>query len=270
MFLDRWANRDKLTPARRKAWLPQVSVVDGDREITIRVLSTRIDPRKLHIEVVGNVLTLSGSMVDSDHSDQQSYHSFKRNIVLPEGTNYRHVHAACEGRVLTLRVGKGAPSSEERAASAMHPSKVKDIMTRGVKYVTPGMSVREAAERLKAYDIGSIPVCRDEEVVGILTDRDIASRVTAEARDPVETRVGDIMTRNVVTCTEDDILADVEQQMSTEQIRRVPVVDRNRKLVGYLTLAKIARFDHDLRSGHVLRGISDPEHRRTVEFTKSY
>jgi len=95
-------------------------------------------------------------------------------------------------------------------------------------------------------------------VLGILTDRDIALRVTAQALAPADVRVGDVMTPNPVTCREEDPLVDAEQLMSDAQVRRLPVVDPQGTMVGYLALAKIARYEDDLRSGHVLRGVSEP------------
>jgi CBS domain-containing protein/HSP20 family molecular chaperone IbpA len=246
------------------SWLPQFYVSNRKREIIIRVVSLDIDPRKIHLELAGNLLTLSGARSGPGTGTENAYHAFQRSIVLPKEIDRQQITAQCSDGILTVRIGKARTTVAEKGLPS-EARRVKDIMTQGVKVVTPGTSVREAAERLRAFDIGSIPVCRDDKVVGILTDRDIATRVTAEARDPVNTRVEEVMTRNVVTCFEDDELVDVEQLMSDQQIRRVPVVDRNRKLVGYLTMARIARSEDDLRSGHVLRGISQPAHRPHLE-----
>lgn len=234
-------------PGRRRSWTPRVRVADRSDEIVIQVESPEIDPRRIRIRLSGNVLTLSGAAV-APVSDPP-YHAFKRSIVLPERVDPRRISAEGDDRALIIRIRKTAPGSSR---------KVSEIMTRNVRFVTPGTSIRETADLLRSLDIGSVPVCRHDEVVGILTDRDIAVRVTARGLDPVATRVDDVMTRDVVVCREDDDLADVEQLMHDRQIRRVPVVGRGDRLVGYLTMAKIARNESDLRSGHVLRGISRP------------
>jgi CBS domain-containing protein/HSP20 family molecular chaperone IbpA len=238
-------------PARRRTWLPRIHVKYRGDEILLKVDSPEIDPRHIHVRLSGRVVTLSGAVVAA--MSDLPYHAFKRSIVLPERVDPRQVTAECDDRALTLRIRRANYSHLRGSAR-----RVSEIMTRDVHTVTPGTGIREAAELLRTRDIGSVPVCRDDEVVGILTDRDIAVRVTAKGLDPVETRVGDVMTRDVVTCREDDELLDVEQVMHDRQIRRLPVLGRGNRLVGYLTMAQIARSESDLRSGHVLRGISQP------------
>lgn len=238
-------------PARRRAWLPSIRVLRKGGMLVLRIESPEIDPRQIRVRLSGKVLTLSGAAVAAAHD--LPYHAFKRSIILPERVDPNQVAAECDGRFLILRIRmKGPPALRGTAR------KVSEIMTRNVRFVTPGTSIREAADLFRELNIGSVPVCRDDEVVGILTDRDIAVRVTAKGLDPVATRVGDAMTRDVVVCREDDDLLDVEQTMHDRQIRRVPVVGRGDRLIGYLTMAQVARSESDLRSGHVLRGISQP------------
>ena len=250
--VERMLGREPVPAGRRRAWLPKIRVDRHAGEIVIRVDSPEIDPRRIHVRLSGKVLTLSGAGLAS--VSDPPYHAFKRSIILPDRVDPSRVSAQCDDRLLTLRIR----TSEPRPALRGTARKVSEIMTRDVLSVTPGTSIREAADLLGTFDIGSMPVCRDDEVVGILTDRDIAVRVTAKGLDPVATRVGDVMTRDVITCREDDDLLDVEQIMHDRQIRRVPVVGRGDRLIGYLTMAKIARRESDLRSGHVLRGISQP------------
>lgn len=234
-------------PVRRRAWLPHLRVWNKSREIVLTLDSPDIDPRRIQVRLSGRVITLSAAV------SSPAYHGFKRSIVLPMNVDPRQVRAECGERTLTLRIRK-TPAERPRGSAR----KVHEIMSRNVRFVTPGTSIREAAELLRELDIGSLPVCRDGEVLGILTDRDIAVRVTAKRLDPMETRVGDVMTRDVILCWEDDDLVDVEQLMHDRQIRRLPVLGRGGSMVGYLTMAQIARSESDLRSGHVLRGISQP------------
>jgi CBS domain-containing protein len=233
----------------RRSWLPSIRVREKAGVIVIKLESPDIDPRRILIRLVRNVLTLSGASVSTDDS---GYHSFKRSIVLPGRVDPKRISAHCTDRTLSIRIRKAAEPAPSRT--------VRDVMIKAVQFVAPETSIRETAELFQKEDIGSVPVCRDDAVVGILTDRDIAIRATAAGLDPVRTPVAEIMTRNVVTCREDDRLVDVEQVMHDRRIRRLPVVDRVGSLVGYLTMARIARSESDYRSGHVLRGISQPGH----------
>jgi CBS domain-containing protein len=138
--------------------------------------------------------------------------------------------------------------------------KVADIMTRSVDSLTPETSVRDAADRMKTRNIGSLPVCENNQLVGTLTDRDVTIRVTAEGRDPEKTKVGEIMSKEMVTCLPEQDISEAEQLMHDHQVRRLPVVDESRTLVGYLSMAKIAQAEQDEKiTGKVIRGISEPK-----------
>jgi CBS domain-containing protein len=139
-------------------------------------------------------------------------------------------------------------------------AKVADIMTRDVETVGPLATVQEAAERMKALNIGSIPICVDSRLVGTITDRDITVRVTAEGRDPQATPVGDVMSRPVVTVRPQQDVVEAEQLMHDHQVRRLPVVEQDGRVVGYVTTATIAKRDADEKVvGKVLKGISQPQ-----------
>jgi CBS domain-containing protein len=139
-------------------------------------------------------------------------------------------------------------------------AKVADVMVREVETVSPLATVQEAAERMKAANVGSIPICQESRLVGTLTDRDITIRVTAEGRDPQTTPVRDVMSQPVVTVLPQQDLAEAEQLMHDHQVRRIPVVEQDQRLVGYITTAIIARRDGDEKTvGKVLRGISQPQ-----------
>lgn len=138
--------------------------------------------------------------------------------------------------------------------------KVADIMTRDVETVGPTATVQEVAERMKAANIGSVPVVQDSRLVGTITDRDITVRVTAEGRDPRTTAVRDVMSQPVVTARPQQEVLEAEQLMHDHQVRRLPVVEQDGRLVGYVTTATIAKRDGDEKVvGKVLKGISQPQ-----------
>lgn len=135
---------------------------------------------------------------------------------------------------------------------------VRDVMTREVETARPDMSVKEAAGILKAKDIGSLPVVDGKRVIGVITDRDITIRVVAEGRDPATTQIEEVVSKEVVSVREDARLEDAERVMHDKQLRRLPVVNENGELVGYLPLAKVARAESPERAGKVIQGVSQP------------
>jgi len=147
--------------------------------------------------------------------------------------------------------------------------KVKDVMTREVETVRPDTSAKETAEKMKSLNIGSIPVCENDAVVGTITDRDLTIRVLAEGRDPQETKVAEVMTRDVKTCRDEDDLEQAEKIMHDEQIRRLPVVGQDGKLKGYISTAKIARTEGESQTGRILKGISQSEKPAPLKVARS-
>src|SRR5262245_3818972 len=121
--------------------------------------------------------------------------------------------------------------------------KIEDLMTRVVEVVTPDMSVRDVATRMKERNIGSYPVCDAGILVGMVTDRDLALRVLAEGRDPDATPVEAVMSTAVAACSPQDRLDEVLTLMAARRIRRIPVVGSNGQLVGLMTLGKVAESD---------------------------
>ena len=137
---------------------------------------------------------------------------------------------------------------------------VHEIMSRDVVHVAPSSTIREAAGLMARYDIGALPVCDGRRMVGMVTDRDLAVRALAVGV-PAETAVGEIATAAVEWCYEDDDVDLIQQRMADAQIRRVPVVDSDRKLVGTLSLGDIAtRADGASRDevANTLEGVSQP------------
>jgi CBS domain-containing protein len=136
---------------------------------------------------------------------------------------------------------------------------IKEVMTRGVEVIRPEDTLQEAARKMKSIDVGPLPVCDGERLVGMITDRDIIVRATAEGRDPKTTPVKEAMTPGIVYVFEDQDLEEAARLMKERQLRRLVVLDRNKKLVGILSLGDIAADTKDEElSGEVLEKISEP------------
>jgi CBS domain-containing protein len=137
--------------------------------------------------------------------------------------------------------------------------KVHDVMTPEVVMVGPEASLAEAAQLMKQEDIGPLPVCENERVFGMLTDRDIAVRAVAEGRDPRVTRVRDVMTPDLVCCFESDDVEEAARLMQETQLRRLLVIDDDRRLVGIVSLADIVQQSgDDSLGGETLERVTDP------------
>jgi CBS domain-containing protein len=137
--------------------------------------------------------------------------------------------------------------------------KIKDIMTQDIECVWPDDTLQEAALKMKEMEIGPLPVCERDKIVGMLTDRDITVRGVARGCDPLSTRVRDVMTREVIHCYDDEDTEAAERLMQRWQVRRVLVVDRDEHLVGILSLGDLAaESGNPQRVGEVLQDISEP------------
>ena len=136
--------------------------------------------------------------------------------------------------------------------------KVKEIMSKKIASLNSEDSVERAAQLMKQYDVGSIPVCRQNQVVGIVTDRDIAVRTIAEGKDSKQEKVSTIMSSNPVVGNPDMDVHDAAKIMSTNQIRRLPIVDNN-SLVGIVALGDIS-VEPELQDNaeQALKNISQP------------
>ncbi|HEY2748852.1 MAG TPA: DUF1360 domain-containing protein [Polyangia bacterium] len=136
------------------------------------------------------------------------------------------------------------------------PRMIKDVMTRDVKVVRPDDSIQVAAQRMAEEDVGFIPVCDGERLVGVITDRDLAVRAVAQAVDAANTAVRDLMTEEVTWCFDDEDVSHTAELMKRHDIRRVIVVDRNKRLVGVVALGDLARGQPG-HSEEVLQDVSD-------------
>ena len=137
---------------------------------------------------------------------------------------------------------------------------VSQILTRDVETVRPDTSVKEAAQRMRSMDVGSLPVCDGRNLLGMVTDRDITIRITAEGRDAANTPVQEAMTPDVSYVFEDQDVQDAAKIMRDQQIRRLPVLSRDKQLVGILALGDVAQTGNDRLAGDALEQISEPSH----------
>ena len=136
---------------------------------------------------------------------------------------------------------------------------VEKVMTTRVSWVTPDTPVPEIARRMKAEDIGSLPVAENDRLVGMVTDRDIVLRGVAEGGDISRVPARQVMSPEVLYCFEDQPVADVLKNMGDNQVRRLPVMNREKRLVGVVSLGDLSRAAGQ-KAGGALKEISKPAH----------
>jgi len=135
--------------------------------------------------------------------------------------------------------------------------KVCDAMSCDVIVATPTQSISDAAKLMAKIDAGILPVGENDRLVGMITDRDIAIRAVAEGKPPT-TKVRDIMSEEVLYCFDDQDLEEVAQNMSQMKVRRMPVVNREKRLVGIISLGDLARNEDTGTTGATVSNISQP------------
>ena len=134
---------------------------------------------------------------------------------------------------------------------------INDVMTKGVQTVHPEQTIGDAASRMAAADIGSLPVAENDRLIGMITDRDIVLRAVALNLDP-RTPVRDVMSEQVKYCFDDADVASVAENMADLGVRRLPVVDQDKRLVGMVALSNLA-YSGDGASVHrMLQGVAAP------------
>jgi len=134
--------------------------------------------------------------------------------------------------------------------------KVKDVMHKGTTCVEPDTPIREIAKHMRDSDVGAIPVKANGQLVGIITDRDIACRALGDSGDLPKMTAKNVMTKNVVCCSQDDDVRVVIQTMEAKQIRRLPVTDSHKTMIGMLSLGDISHRLGKQLSGELLRAVS--------------
>jgi CBS domain-containing protein len=135
---------------------------------------------------------------------------------------------------------------------------LSQIITREVETIGPQTSIKEAAQRMRSLDVGSLPVCDGRRLLGMVTDRDITIRITSEGRDVNTTPVSEAMTPDLAFVFEDDDVRQAAKVMKERQIRRLPVLDRGKNLVGIISLGDLSGTGDDKLSGDTLEQVSEP------------
>ena len=135
---------------------------------------------------------------------------------------------------------------------------VRDVMTSTLEVISPNQTLAEAAKKMRDSDIGSLPVVEDAKLIGMVTDRDIVIRCIADGADPKSTPVREAASDDVVHCVVDQTVEDASKIMAAAKVRRLPVIDRDRRLVGIVALGDISRDGSPAEAGEALYDISEP------------
>lgn len=142
--------------------------------------------------------------------------------------------------------GQGGRRDQEGHQGGRQGPKVSEFMSTELRTLKPDDTIQQAARLMGQSDTGVVPVVEDGRVVGLLTDRDVAIRITAEARDPSKTPVREVMSKDIAFCCVDEEIDRVVELMETEQVRRMPVLDRHQNLVGIVSVGDVAERSGDL------------------------
>lgn len=129
---------------------------------------------------------------------------------------------------------------------------IKDIMSTNVQIVAPDTLLHEVAKKMQQNDCGSVLVAKDDRLLGVITDRDLALRCVAEGHHPTETTAETVMTKEVLYCLDTDAFEDVALNMTKNKVRRMPVLDKDKRLVGIVSLGDLAANSTD--QNHLICG----------------
>ena len=135
--------------------------------------------------------------------------------------------------------------------------KISEIMSKGVECVAPTLSIGKAAEKMRDLDVGFLPVCDNDKLVGTVTDRDITIRSVAQGRDPRLGLVSEIMTQELFYCFEDEDVERVARYMQEKEVRRMVILNRQKRLVGVVSVGDIARTLEKRLAGETLGEIAE-------------
>ena len=137
---------------------------------------------------------------------------------------------------------------------------VSEIMSDKVEWVSPDLSLRAAAQKMRDQDIGCLPVGENDRLVGMVTDRDITCRAVADGQPLARTKVRDVMSKGIVYCFDDQDISEAARMMEQKQIHRLPVLNRQKRMVGLLSLGDVALHAPHKLAGEVVAAISQHSH----------
>ena len=138
--------------------------------------------------------------------------------------------------------------------------KISDVMTAHARCIGPDSTLVDAARQMRELDVGSLPICDNDRLAGMVTDRDLVLRGIGEGLDPRSTPIRDVMSPGIVYIFEDQDVEEAARVMEVKQIRRLPVLNRDKRLVGIVSLGDLAVEAGAALSGEALQEISQPEH----------
>jgi len=136
------------------------------------------------------------------------------------------------------------------------PMLAKELMTRSVECISPDTPLPVVARQMRSLDVGFLPICENNRLVGTLTDRDIVLRVIAEEKAPKDCRARDIMTSEVYWCYEDQTAEDVAHYMAHKAIRRLLILNREKRLVGVISIGDLAKGGEHRKTGEAMHDIA--------------
>ncbi len=134
--------------------------------------------------------------------------------------------------------------------------KVKDAMHKGAVWVSPDTSIMEIAKKMHEQDIGAVPVGENDRLIGMVTDRDIVCRAIAAHKDISKLKARDVMTKGITFCRNENNLEEALQLMEQKKIRRLPVIDENKRMVGILSLGDISHRASKNLTADVVKAVS--------------
>ena len=134
--------------------------------------------------------------------------------------------------------------------------KVSEVMHRGVNWVAPDASLAQIAKIMKNDDVGAVPVGENDRLIGMVTDRDIALRALASDRDTASLTARDVLTKGIVYCRTDETVEDAIRLMESKQIRRLPVIDDKKRMVGMLSVGDISHHSGRELMGELMMAVS--------------
>ena len=136
---------------------------------------------------------------------------------------------------------------------------VREIMRSKLESILPSASLRDAAQKMRDLNLGSLPVAEDGKLLGMITDRDICCRGVADGFDPATTNVREIMSRDISFCFSDDSVTDAVRQMESRHIRRLAVLNHDKTVAGFLSVDDLAHYSRQL-AGEVLESVRPAQH----------
>ena len=134
--------------------------------------------------------------------------------------------------------------------------KVKDAMHKGAQWVSPDTSLSEIARLMREHDVGSIPIGENDRLVGMVTDRDIVCRGLVNGKDVSKLKAREVMTSGIVFCRAEEDIDDATRTMEEKQVRRLPVIDKDKRMVGMLSLGDVSAACDKKQSGELLQAVS--------------